>query len=65
MRQIPWAALLSGWPAMRDMTLFCELVSGYRVRPAEKRTGWNPTDGWDPSTMRWPERPAAVQERLL
>ena len=61
--RIAFAVLLSGWPAFRDVTLFCELVTGYRVRPPEKRTGWDPTHGWDPRTMRWPERP--MQERLL
>lgn len=65
--RIKWGVLLSGWDAVRQYTLFCELVTGYRVRPPiTARIGkYVHNDCWDPRTMRWRERPAAVQERLL
>lgn len=65
--RIKWGVILLWWPDIRDQTLFCELVTGYRVRkPITARIGkYMYDDCWDPRTMRWPERPAAVQERLM
>lgn len=64
---LSWAHIVESWPDVRDQTLFCELVTGYRVRkPITARIGkYVLDDCWDPRTMRWPERPAAEQGRLL
>ena len=60
-----FAEALVCWKWDPDASLFCELVTGWRVRPPLKVKGWDPTHGWDPMTIRWPERMEAVQERLF